>query len=142
MSRQFKITWPDFDVTVHATLADRENPLLCEQFWKGLPFETVFAASMSTGQMFKVPVPFILPDKPEGKLTFFPDVPAGTIVSLAYMGSLLVKYGIVVEPFRLPRLASISPRELNAFMGVAQKLRDAYFFTKVVNFAVFEKSPK
>jgi hypothetical protein len=140
MVRKFQITWPDFKVAIKAELADKENPDLCDQFWSGLPFETVFAASMSSGQMFKVPVPFILPDNTGGKPAFFPDEPPGTILSLAYMGSLLVKYGIVVEPFRLPRLARIKAADLSRFSDVAGKLRDAYFFTKVVNFAVFEKA--
>lgn len=140
MSRQFQITWPDFKVTVRAALLDEENPEICEEFWRGLPFETVFAASMSSGEMFKVPVPFILPDSPCRQLGFFPEEAPGTILSLAYMGSLLVKYGIVAEPFRLPRLARIGTAELAKFMPVASRLRDAYFFTKAVNFAVFERA--
>jgi len=139
MTRKFKIEWPDFGVVIPVELLDQENPELCEVFWQCLPFETIFAASMSAGEMFKVPIPFTLPDVPVEKLVAFAEQPVGTLFSLGW-GSLLLKYGIVVEPFRLPVLGRVVEEDLDKLRMVAVKLRDAYFFTKEINLATFKKA--
>jgi len=139
MSRQIEVEWSDFKAAITADLLEDENPELCEAFWQRLPFRTIFAASMSAGEMFKVPIPFILPDPPAERLVHFPDQAPGTILSLSMMSSLLVKYGTVAEPFKLARLARIVPEDLDRFKVVAIKLRDAYFFTKEVNLATFKR---
>ena len=139
MVKQFEIEWPDFNVTITADLNEEENRKLCADFWNALPFETIFAASMSAGEMFKVPVPVSLADETGAKLRHFPAEPPGSILSLGFMGSLLVKYGVVAEPFKIPRVGLISNADLVKFQPVAIKLRDAYFFTKVVNKAFFRR---
>jgi hypothetical protein len=136
MSRKFEVFWPDFDTVIECELLDDENPEMCDAFWRGLPFNTVMAASMSAGEMFKVPVPMALPDGAPEKRVFFPDQVPGTFLSLGW-GSLLLKTGIVAEPFRLPRMARVLEKDLPALQNVATKLREAYFFTKVVNKATF-----
>ena len=138
MSRKVAVVWPDLSTEVALQLFDDENPALCDKFWQELPFETIFAASMSAGEMFKVPIPFTLPDAPAGKLVPFPDQPPGTLFSLGW-GSLLLKYGIVVEPFRLPVLGRVLEEDLDKLRMVAMKLRDAYFFTKEVNIATLRR---
>ena len=139
MARQFEMYWPDFEAIIPGELADAENPKLCEEFWQGLPFQTIFAASMSAGEMFKVPIAFPLtPVLDKDKLLFFPDVPPGTILSMGSLG-LLLKYGVVAEPFRMPRLAQIPASHLDRFRNVAMKLKEAYFFTKEVNIVTFRK---
>ena len=134
MSRMFEMGWTDFGVTVEVGLLDDENPEQCEEFWQALPFRTIFAASMSAGEMFKVPIPVILSQASPDTLRFFPDEPPGTIL-VGPAGSLLLKYGTVAEPFRLPIIARIPEYELDKFKGVAVKLTDAYFFTKEINIA-------
>lgn len=136
MSRIFEIVWPDFETTIECELLTDENPAMCEEFWRGLPFKTVMAASMSAGEMLKIPVPMALSDGDPEKRVFFPDQAPGTLLSLGW-GSLILKYGIVAEPFRLPRLGRVLDRDLPALLGIAGKLREAYFFTKVVNKATF-----
>lgn len=138
MSRQFEIEWPDFGVTIAVDLLDEENPQICEEFWQSLPFQTIFAASMSAGEMFKIPIPRTLPDAPPEKRVLFPEDPPGTIFSLG-MGSLLLKYGMVAEPFRIPRIARVPEEELDKLRNVAQKLREAYFFTKEINIATLRR---
>jgi len=138
MSRKFVIEWTDFGVAIPVDLLDEENPEICEGFWQALPFKTIFAASMSAGEMFKIPIPVTLPFAPPEKLALLPDQPPGTIISLG-MGSLLLKYGTVVEPFMVPRIASIPNEDLGSLRDVAIKLRDAYFFTKDINFALFRR---
>jgi hypothetical protein len=138
MGRVFEIYWPDFEVVVDAELFDDENPEMCDKFWDHLPFETIMAASMSAGEMFKIPVPFSLPMPTPDKMVLFPDQPPGTIVGGA-MGSLLLRYGIVVEPFQLPRLALIPEAHLHRLKDISYKLRDAYFFSKETNFATFRR---
>jgi len=138
MGRIFEIYWPDFDTVVDAELFDDENPELCDQFWNHLPFETVMAASMSAGEMFKIPVPFSLPMVAPDKMVLFSEQPPGTIVGGA-MGSLLLRYGIMVEPFQLPLLARIPDAHIPRLKGISYKLRDAYFFSKEVNFATFRQ---
>ena len=139
MARQFEMYWPDFEATIPAELLDSENPKLCEEFWNGLPFQSIFAASMSAGDMFKIPIAFPLtPVTDKSKLAFFPEVAPGTILSMGSLG-LLLKYGVVAEPFRLPRLAQIPAAQLDSFRAVAMRLKEAYFFTKEVNIMTFRK---
>jgi len=142
MSRKFEVVWADFDAVLTFELADDENPNLCDEFWQRLPFTTIFAASMSAGEMFKVPIPTVLTSEPEGDLALFPDQPVGTVLSFASMSGLLIKYGIVVEPFRLPRIATLLKDEIGLFRDISGKLRDAYFFTKEVNLALVRKQIK
>jgi len=132
--REIEMEWSDFGVAILAELLDEESPEICEAFWQSLPFQTIFAASMSAGEMFKIPIPVTLPDAPPERLVLFPNEPLGSIISLG-MGSLLLKYGTVVEPFRAPRLARVPHEEMGKLREVVMKLRDAYFFTKEINIA-------
>lgn len=138
MVRKFEIDWPDFGITIMANLLDEENPEICETFWQCLPFQTIFAASMSAGEMFKIPIPCTLPTASPEKLVLFPNDSPGTIFSLG-MGSLLLKYGTTVEPFRIPRLARIPEEELVKLGSMAEKLREAYFFSKKIYIATIKK---
>ena len=138
MSRKFEVEWADFDITVTMELLDEENPELCEAFWQSLPFQTIFAASMSAGEMFEIPIRRALPQAPPEKLRLFPEEPTGTLF-LLNVGSLLLNYGTVAEPFMIPRIARVPELELDKLRNVAVKLRDAYFFTKEINIATFKR---
>lgn len=139
MARRFEMHWSDFGITIPVELNDAQNPKLCEEFWQGLPFETIFAGSMSAGEMFKVPIPFVLPSEPEGGLVYFPDQPVGTVVSLSSLSSILIRYGMVEEPFRLPKLGMVPDSDLPKLKEVAMKIRDAYFFTKHIYLATLRR---
>ena len=138
MSRIFEIEWTDFNTTVPVELADDENPEVCEAFWQALPFQTIFAASMSAGEMLKIPIPVTLPRGAPDKLRLFPEIPPGSIISIG-MSSLLLKYGTVAEPFNSPIVGRIADEDLDRLRNVAIKLRDAYFFTKAVNVATLRR---
>ncbi len=140
MSRKFEIEWPDFNVTVTAELRDDENPGLCEELWQALPFDTVFMHTMSPGELFKVSIPLTLSSAPAEKLVLLPDQPPGSVTSSANGVHLFVKYGTVVEPLRLPRIAWIQEEDVKKLRSLAiEKLRDAYFFTKEVNVATLRR---
>ena len=139
MYRKIEVEWPDFGVMVTIGLLDDENPKLCDRFWQALPFETVFMLSMSAGGIFKVPIPLTLSSALEEKLAFLPDEPVGTVVSFSGLACLFIKYGTVVEPFRVPRIGRILGEDLEKLRGVAMRIRDAYFFTKDTNIATLKK---
>lgn len=134
MLRKFEIEWIDFKTAVTVDLLDEENPGICEAFWQALPFQTIFAASMSAGEMLKIPIPVILPEAPPEKRVCFTDQPPGTIISHG-MGVLLLRYGIVEEPFMDPIIGMVPKEEQDKLWSVSRKLRDAYFFTKEINIA-------
>jgi len=138
MARIFEIEWPDFDVAVCAELLDEENPELCDTFWQGLPCKTIFAASMSAGHLFKVPIPFLLPFIPLEKRLPIVQEASGTIFAFSN-NELMVKYGTVVEPFVVARLARISDSELAKLKEVTVQLSDAYFFSKEINMATMKR---
>jgi hypothetical protein len=139
MGRIFEAYWPDFNLGVDAELFDDECPEMCNKFWSRLPFETVMAASMSAGEMFKVPIPFTMPMPSKDKFVLFPDQPPGTFVYISNYGSLLLRYDRVEEPFVSPRLAMIPQEQIPQLKEVAYKLRDAYFFTKDIYFVTFRR---
>lgn len=138
MARQFLMTWPDFNISVAAELMDEKNKNICDAFWAGLPVKTIFAASMSAGEMFKIPLPFPLPTLPPEKCPYFPTLPPGTIVQLPY-GGIMLKYGVCAEPFQVPELAKVMPADMPKLIQASIKLRDAYFFTKVVNICTISR---
>ena len=135
MSQEIEVEWPDFGVTVTIALLDNENPKLCGRLWQALPFETVFMTNMSPGEMFIVPIPAALYSPPEEKLAFVPDEPPGTVFSFSGLACLFIKYGTVVEPFRVPKIGRFPEEELGKLRGIYEAIRDAYFFTKNVNVA-------
>jgi len=136
MIRTFEIAWPDLAVSIGCQLFDDENPELCETFWQGLPFTTMFTASMSAGEIFKVPLPIPLPPVETGKMVPVVEQPPGTIIGMVGVGSaLFVTYGRVVEPWRFPRIGKVLDDDIDALRKIAVRLRDAYFFTKKTCFA-------
>ena len=139
MARTVTIEWPDFKTTVPLSLLDDQSPRLCEAFWNSLPFETLFVGSMSGGQMFKVPLPLCLPDDPSAKRVLLPDQPPGSVVVFAG-STLLVKYGAVIEPFRLPLIGVISNAGLSRLAEVRDTLLEDYWVTKAIHRAVFSKA--
>jgi len=138
MKRTLEIKWPDFNVAVHAELLEDENPDMCEAFWQGLPCTTIFAASMSAGYIFKVPISFMLPMPGMEKRILISDESPGTIFALSN-NELIIGYGTVVEPFMLPRIARIPGSELVKLKEVAVKLDDAYFYTKELHKATLRR---
>ena len=138
MARTVTIEWPDFKTTVPLSLLDDQSPRLCEALWNSLPFETKFVASMSGGQMFKVPLPLCLPDDPSAKRVLFPDQPPGSVVAVGTI--LLVKFGAVIEPFRVPLIGVISDAGLSRLAEVQDKLFEDYWVTKAIHRAVFSKA--
>ena len=137
MSRQFEIEWPDFNVTVTVDLLD-ENPQICDDLWQALPINAILMATASAGELFKVPIPFTPSLVPEEKLEFLPDEPVGSVTSTdgAY---LLMKYGTVVEPLRVPSIGIIREGELEKLRSLATKLRDAFLFTKEITVATLRR---
>ena len=133
--RYFEFYWPDFNVAVPVRLQDDKFPDECEAFWKGLPYKTVFCASMSAGEMFKIPFSKPIPPTPPEKTVFYPEQPIGTMIYLSWVGSMLLKYGTVAEPFRGPVIGLVDKEHIPTLLQVSMKLRDAYFFTKEVNLA-------
>ena len=140
MARVFEIEWTDLNTTVQVELLDQENPELCDKFWNGLPVKSIFAASMSAGEMFKAPLPFPLTLTGKEKMALFTEEPVGVVVAMGGVGSgLLLKYGEVAEPFRLPPIGRVLECDLDVLRKAAVRLRDAYFFTKEINSAIIKE---
>jgi len=138
MGRKFEIVWPDFDISLEMTLFDEVNPELCNTFWDSMPFRTKMAGSMSAGQMMKIQIPAVLPEVAQDKRVLFPAQPPGTLLTLGG-NSLLFKWGVVHEPFRLVQVAKINEKDLPKLREAALLIKEAYFFTKVINFATFKR---
>lgn len=138
MPRTVIMEWPDLKTSVPFVLADSENKELCDAFWNGLPFQTIFIASMSGGQMFKVPLDQWLPDE-KAKRVLIPEFPPGNIFSIgAY--TLLVKYGDVIEPFKAPKLGMMTRAGLSTMMELVDKLKEDYWISKAIHPVVFKKA--
>lgn len=137
--RLFEIIWPDFGISVPVRLTEDEFPEVCEAFWQSLPFKAILAASMSAGEMFKIPFPKGLPPTPPQKMVFFPKLAVGSIISLGNLATLLLKYGTVTEPFMGPKIGEVPENSISTLREVSFKLRDAYFFTKEINIATIQR---
>lgn len=125
--REVEIVWPDSNLKISMKLLDKKHPKICEKFWESLPFETFFISSMSAGEMLKAPLPFSLP-LVQDDLSFVPSEDPGSVFAMET--SLIVKYGIIVEPFYLPLIGKIPSEDLERLKDFSITLRDAFFFTK------------
>jgi len=138
MRREIEISWPDFNISLAAELLDDENPRLTEQLWRALPFETMPMIGMNVGKIMKVPLPISMRITAEDKLSYLPDQPPGTLLGLNGVGFFLL-FGIVVEPFTLPRVVKIPETELQKLIDIVPQLEDAFWLTKKVYKAIFTK---
>jgi len=134
LGRKIEISWQDFGVAITVELMDEESPDICQELWRILPFQTFFVASMSAGEMYKIPLPVTLHSAPEKQVPFNQE-PPGTLF-YSGMPQLYLSYGTVVSPIPVSRVGRVSPEELATLRkNVVAKLSEAYFFTKQVNIA-------
>ncbi len=125
MNRKLDIEFPDFGITVTATMLDDSEPELCNLVWGKLPLESACVNTLSTGDFYisRVRPPHEAPkkvgtqDNPIGrKLTYLCDRKPGDI---GFNGTdFFVNYGPnVTEP--LPGhgsvFAKVNPEHIDAF---------------------------
>lgn len=53
MNRRILLEWPGLGLSAHATLADDQNPELCNELWNALPFDSIMNNAVVTdGSMY------------------------------------------------------------------------------------------
>lgn len=118
--RQMHIEWPELGVSVLADLADAENPELCDELWRQLPFSVtqehpvVSGSSITcwTTYLSKAPVNVreSIVDAPIGRLRF----------SQATGSKISIQYGPGLEPAMQAVLGQVVDEDVSLLPSVGQ----------------------
>lgn len=130
MPRAISITWPELDVSVVASLADDENPELCSEFWRHLPFGIVQSHPVVSGSSVTMWLPY-LSKAPTPVRESIVDAPLGRIrLSQATGSKLSIQYGTGLEPAQQAVLGRIDDEHLGVLPTVGREVWDNLFWRK------------
>lgn len=130
MSRQISISWPELDIVVPATLADDENPELCDELWRHLPFGIVQSHPVVSGSSVTMWLPY-LSKAPTPTQEAIVDAPLGRIRLSQNTGSKLsIQYGSGLEPAQQAVLGRVDDDHLNVLLTVGREVWENLFWRK------------
>ena len=140
MGRSIKISWPQLDVSVQATLADEQNPELCDDFWSVLPFQVLQEHPVVSGQSVYAWVPLVstAPIRHRERII---DAPVGRLrYSQATGNKFTVQYGRGLEPLQQPVLGAVDPGSISQIGEVGRAIWQNTFWGKEEIYVVVERS--
>ncbi len=130
MSKRVIMEFPDFKVSVSATLLEETNPELCQVFWNHLPFECVQEHGVISGEIVYCWVPIVTtaPVRAQEKLD---ETPVGRLLYSQMTGNkLIAKYGPVTEPLKLIPIGQVAEEDIEKLKTVGRAVWDSAFYTK------------
>jgi hypothetical protein len=141
MSRKIWISWPEIDVRVSATLADEQNPELCDEFVRSLPFGIVQSHPVVSGSSVTMWLPY-LSKAPVSVSESIVDAPRGRIrLSQATGSKLSIQYGVGLEPAKQAVLGIVDEEYVDVILQVGREVWENLFWRKqdlTVHFAAVE----
>jgi hypothetical protein len=145
MARKVWVSWPELGIRASATLAEAENPELCEEFWRSLPFGIVQSHPTVSGSSVTMWLPY-LSKAPTPGMEAIVDAPLGRIRLSQGTGSKLsIQYGRGLEPAKQAVLGQIDDGFLGLLEDVGRQVWDNLFWRKqrmTVHFAPYEEGDK
>jgi hypothetical protein len=130
MARTIRVSWPELDVTVTATLADDQSPGLCDEFASHLPFGIVQSHPTVSGSSVTMWLPY-LSKAPTPVMESIVDAPVGRIRLSQGTGSKLsFQYGLGLEPARQAVLGAIDDEFLPLLPDVGRAVWDNLYWRK------------
>ncbi|MED6167526.1 hypothetical protein PIB30_003498 [Stylosanthes scabra] len=128
--RKVRMTWQPLDIIVVATLATRENPELCNDVLKELPFTILQDHAVVSGESMYAWAP-VISTAPVHVKERQCDAPVGRIrYSQATGNKIIVQYGEVTEDIETPVLGEIMPKYLDKLLEVGRAVWKSTFQTK------------
>jgi hypothetical protein len=130
MPRRISISWPQLDITVGASLASEENPDLCDEFSRHLPFEIVQSHPVVSGSSVTMWLPYFS-KAPTPLRESIVDAPLGRIrLSQATGSKLSIQYGTGLEPAQQAVLGRIDDEHVAVLPTVGREAWDNLFWRK------------
>jgi hypothetical protein len=130
MPRTISVTWPELDITVGATLADDDNPELCSELWRHLPFGIVQSHPVVSGSSVTMWLPYLSKATTPVRESIV-DAPLGRIrLSQATGSKLSIQYGTGLEPAQQAVLGRIDDEYLDVLPTVGREVWDNLFWRK------------
>lgn len=130
MGRLIDIKWPELDIAVVAELADEQNPEMCEEFWRDLPFKVMQAHPVVSGQSLYAWTPTIstAPVRLRERIV---DCPVGRLrYSQATGNKFSIQYGRGQETLAQPVLGMVLPEYHHVLPIVGKAIWNNLFFAK------------
>lgn len=152
MSRKIMIEFPDIGTRISATLMEKEEPELCDEFWNVLkmPLKMFCYNTLSTGQYFgaigrppRHPVPMGSQAKPKGRTPVMCSrLKPGMLM---YLGGHEMKFAYgpdITEPVVAPGavIARVGDEDLDKLMKAGENVWHAQYIThRLVTLTVSRK---
>lgn len=130
MGRLIDIKWPELDISVVAELADEDNPEMCEEFWRDLPFKVMQAHPVVSGESLYAWTPTIstAPVRLRERII---DCPVGRLrYSQATGNKFSIQYGKGLEPLAQPVLGIVLPEYHRLLPIVGKAIWTNLFYAK------------
>lgn len=128
--RKIRLTWEPVGISVEAVLATNENPEMCEDVIKALPFKILQDHAVVSGQSIYAWMP-TLSTAPVHVLERQCDAPIGRIRFSQGTGQkFIVQYGEVTEDIATPVLGEVLPQYAEQLAELGRQVWDSTFETK------------
>ena len=128
--RKIRMTWEPIGISVDAYLAVNENPELCEDIIKALPFSTVQDHAVVSGESMYAWAP-VVSTAPVHVRERQCDAPVGRIrFSQGTGNKIIVQYGEVTEDIATPVLGEVIPEHADRLAAVGKAVLESTFETK------------
>jgi hypothetical protein len=128
--RKIRLTWNPIGISVEAVLATTENPELCDDVIKALPFKIIQDHAVVSGQSMYAWTP-IVSTAPVHVKERQCDAPIGRIRFSQGTGQkFIVQYGDVTEDIDTPVLGEVLPEYAEQLAEVGRQVWDSTFETK------------
>jgi hypothetical protein len=137
--RKIEIEWPKYGKKVTALMLDNENPELCGEFWKHLPFECVQEHGVVTGDIIYCWTPLVNtePVRVQNKHT---EAPVGRVSYSQGTGNkIIIKYGLCSEDLNAPILAQVIENDLEDLKWVSKEIWNNTMGKKEIIKVIFTK---
>jgi len=130
MGRLIDISWPELDIQVVAELADEENPELCEEFWRDLPFKVLQAHPVVSGESLYAWTPTISTAPVRLKRRIIDCAVGDLRYSQATGNKFSIQYGKGLEPLAQPVLGHVLGEHHHLLPKVGETIWNNLFFVK------------
>ncbi|MED6115461.1 hypothetical protein PIB30_090885 [Stylosanthes scabra] len=130
--RKVRMTWQPLGISVVATLATKENPELCNDVLRELPFTIIQDHAVVSGESMYAWAP-VISTAPVHVKERQCDAPVGRIrYSQATGNKIIVQYGEVTEDIETPVLGEIMPEYEDKLREVGRAVWKSTFQTKEI----------
>lgn len=125
-----RMTWPELDTSVRATLAVHANPELCTELYDALPFKIIQSHPMVSGKSLFAwtPLASTAPIRTREEIRL---APKGRLRFSQRTGQkLILQYGPTTETIMAPVLGMVLPEDIHKLDAVGEAIWDSVYKTK------------